>query len=486
MDSLLQPIARLNTELKWFVTATEHTALHVLVGDGLRGPVLKQIAEAEQHPRNRSVFVFTEAAEDAENGWAARLTEFQADMDELAAQLQQHAPPMELPPRPVVGASGTPLTRFALQLRDVAATTPAPIEGLTLVLAPSGVADPSAWSRDLQALLSQPLPRVRYVVVEPVHCSSRVALSSALGKRLLSVDVVVDPAVAKRDLNAMQAAIAAAPAGSVGMALAGAAGPRVLPPRRKGAVEPKPPAALAALFRDAGVPEAYADPEGMKRLRALILDAAGAASDGDFLRAIRVQSDARDHADALALPLEAMVLEHMLGAYVMQAGHPARAVSIFESAFQRAAALQAGAHMVQCKLSVATAQLTQRQVDAAVLTYAEAGALGAQHQVPAFAIEAYRMGGQLLAGQRRGQDAAAMWQRALQVAEAGDKLEVSMSSAADVARALAKLCRERGLVAQAQSLEEQAVVLETPPPLPEEEALAQLGVTPAGQAEEGA
>jgi tetratricopeptide (TPR) repeat protein len=217
----------------------------------------------------------------------------------------------------------------------------------------------------------------------------------------------------------------------------------------------------------------------MQRLRALIFEAAAAASEGDFLRATRVQTSARDVADELCLAKEGMVLEHMLGAYVMQAGQPQRAVAVFESAFQRAAVLEAGDHMVQCKLSIAAAHVARRDTEAAVVCYAEAGTLGAERGAAAFSIEAFRMAGQLLAGLRRDQEAAEMWQRALAVAEVGDKLEISMSSAADVARQLAKACRSRGLLAQAASLDEQALVLETPPDLPEAAAEAKLGVPAA-------
>jgi hypothetical protein len=65
---------------------------------------------------------------------------------------------------------------------------------------------------------------------------------------------------------------------------------------------------------------------------------------------------------------------------------------------------------------------------------------------------------------RREQQAIAVWQRALEIADGVPAKDRAATSAPEVARALATVCRKHGLRAQADALDAQAAKLEEPPP----------------------
>jgi hypothetical protein len=65
-----------------------------------------------------------------------------------------------------------------------------------------------------------------------------------------------------------------------------------------------------------------------------------------------------------------------------------------------------------------------------------------------------------LAGEKRLQPAVDAWKKALALADEAPPELVSSSSAPEVAKAMAELCRKNGLGPQAQSLEEQSIQLE--------------------------
>lgn len=154
----------------------------------------------------------------------------------------------------------------------------------------------------------------------------------------------------------------------------------------------------------------------------------------------------------------------VLGGYGLQAGHAAAAAEIFRDARDRATAQSLPELAAQAELARASALLVGKQTDAAAVVYADAGALAESAGVALLAIEAYRMAGQLLLSHGREPQAVATWRRALAVADAAPPEQQEGSSASDVARALAVVCRRHGLQEQARALDEQAASYEAPPP----------------------
>ncbi|MCB9660853.1 MAG: hypothetical protein H6726_24620 [Sandaracinaceae bacterium] len=471
MDSILKPIERLAEDLKWFVANTDLKAIHVAASADLRAVVLNQIEQAEMFPRNNALFLSSDAPGGDDASWDARRQALMEAFEEVrnVAVGPAGEQPVPFGSLPELDPRTAPLTRFGVQVRDVAraAVVPgSPMTGVVIVLCPTDWGAAPKWSEGVSALARQEIAHVRWVVLEGPTAPSRAALSTALGAALLTSDAVLDPAGQREDLRAMIGALAAAPPGVVGPQAVGMPGPRCAPPRRKREPAPPQPGELEKVLRDAGVPEGYADDAGLRQLRLHMMSAGLAFGEGDHLTGIREQRAARDQAIALGLLTESVVLEQMLGAFTLQAGFSEQAREVFENAYGRAEELGLARQMVLARISVASTWMLQRKPSVAIVQYTEAGRLAAEHGETIMAIEGYRIAGELLAMERRDHEAAQLWQLALQVAEAGEALPVSMSSAPHAARALAALCRSKGLVVQAESLEAQAARLETPPEPP--------------------
>ena len=92
--------------------------------------------------------------------------------------------------------------------------------------------------------------------------------------------------------------------------------------------------------------------------------------------------------------------------------------------------------------------------------YAAAGDLAEVAKVPPLAIECWRMAGQLALDAKLDGSAVECWKRALAVAGELDPAVAKATSAAEVARALAAVCRKRGLRAQADELDRRSIAIE--------------------------
>jgi tetratricopeptide (TPR) repeat protein len=254
--------------------------------------------------------------------------------------------------------------------------------------------------------------------------------------------------------------MAAAPEGVTGARLTGAAGPREAPPARRNKPASSSTTRARELARDAGVPEALADSALMQRLRVLVMSAAQAMREGRRLDAVRQQRAACDVCLHAELPREALVMQLVLGGYVLQAGSPERAVEIVRDARRAAEARGLLDLATQAELAAGAGLLAMNRPDEAATAYAEAGQLGTTAGAPVLAIEGYRMAGQLMISRGRPELAGKAWLRAIEAAEKAAPSERRSSSAPDAARALAALCRKHKLVLQAESLEVQAAALE--------------------------
>ena len=100
--------------------------------------------------------------------------------------------------------------------------------------------------------------------------------------------------------------------------------------------------------------------------------------------------------------------------------------------------------------------------------YAAAGRLAEDAEIDVLAIEAWRMAGQLAIEGRIETSAIECWKRALDLADELDPKLAQSTSAAEIARALAAVYRERGMAAPARALEERSLELEQglPPKMP--------------------
>ncbi len=463
MDAILKPIERVQEALTWFLAATEQRLLYIQASEALRLPILAKLASLEGHPRcKRAVVVVEAGVERDDDGWETRVAELEQALKDARDRAAAAEPALELRALgPLVDAS-TPAAAFARLLRAGLDAVQPPLEGLLVVLAPAWVNDGDLWRRALATLIGRPeLARARFVVVDPEDGPARV-VAEQLGARAEIADGRIDGRAVKDAMAAMVAAMAASPPGADAARAAGMAGPREAPPRRLKAPPPLTPEQRERAMAEVGLAPAYAEPDVMQKMRVAVMQAAEAMGDGRAADAVRLQREARDLALQARLVREPVLFEIMMGAYALQGGAAEHAVGAFDSAARRAEEWQLAELGAQAWLAKAGALLTLKNPEQAAVAYAEAGRV-AGAQAPPLAIEGYRMSGTLLASLRREQQAIAVWQRALEIAGAMPPKDRQATTAPDVARALAAVCRKHGLRAQADALEAQATAMEAPP-----------------------
>jgi tetratricopeptide (TPR) repeat protein len=458
MDTITRPLSDVAEAMQGFVRQKDVRLLHVVTTGPLRLAVLEHIAAAEHLDANRCPFFVLEApCEGEDNGWTARIEELRDDVEELGELLARGEEGISLAPARATSVDArtkTPSGRFGSELRAFVERLRAPLEGVVLVLAPLWVRAPKPWLEALAVLVRQAcLAGVRWVIVDLDDAVS-APLAEELGRRARQVDARVDVATARAETDEMLSAIGALPSGATGARLCGAAGPVELPPPRKNeAPAPMQTADFSAAFADVGFAH---------RLHALMLGAARAMRDGNAPEAERQQREGQTLCLDAGLVRESVVMELVLGGYVLQGGAQKHALDVFRQARQRAETAGFAELTVQAQLAVGASLLAQRHTAEAAAAYAEAGRLGAALGSPVLAIEGYRIAGQLLAAGGNAELASAAWRRALDIADGATALDRKASSAADVARALAALCRTHRLLAHATALEAQAADMEGP------------------------
>ncbi|AKF86433.1 hypothetical protein MFUL124B02_26805 [Myxococcus fulvus 124B02] len=465
MDSLAQPLMRVVKAVQQFIIAPEVRLLHVVTEPSLRLAVLEHIAAGEHHGRNHSPFFVLETPTwDGVDEWEGRAEELRSDYEELRAALAKEGQGLSLPeiwPQ-VNGQRG--LVLFCLELSEALRRFSAPpFDGVVLVLAPVEVREAERWVSELKVLLTRKeLRKARLIVVE-ADGPHGGALAMALAKEAFQVDARPDEKHLREDMAQLLSGMAAAPEGASGAQVVGAAGPRVHPPPRANAPPPMSDTRREELARELKMAPALLEPGFQQTLRLKILSAAHCMREGQVVQAIQIQREVRDLCLGAGLNREAVTLELVLGGYVLQSNQASQALGVFRDARKRAEAHQLAELAVQAQLSTASTLLVLQRTEDAALAYAEAGRLGLAASQPILAIEGYRMCGQVLAGGGKVAEATAAWRKALDAADLVPRAEGPVSSAPEVARQLAALCRKHGLKVQAESLEAQAVTLEAPP-----------------------
>ena len=288
---------------------------------------LAKLASLESHPRcPRAVVVLEAGVEPDDDGWATRSEELQLALNQARDRAAAADPPLEIRPLgPLVEAS-TPAAAFARLLRAALDGVRPPLDGLLVVLAPAWVNDAQSWRAALGSLLPRAeLARARFVVVDPEDGPART-VAEQLGNHAEMADGRIDDGAAKQAMTAMVAAMASAPPGADASRAAGLAGPRELPPPRIKAPAPLTPERRAQVMAEAGLPEAYAVPETMQRIRLAVMQAAAAMGNGQAAEAVRLQRDARDLAVTAGLVREPVLFEVMMGTYALQGGAPEHAL----------------------------------------------------------------------------------------------------------------------------------------------------------------
>lgn len=464
MESIAKPLRRLQEEAAWFARATEVRLLWVTAPASMRSAAVSAIGRLEYHADNQSPFVVLEAPwSGPDAGAQLRSEQFGERFSAKAQGLRALGvdvgafPPVRVGREP---GEPSPRTRWSRDLTAACGALRPPLRGLIVVLAPLRVEDAGAFVAELRAFLAEAtLQDVRWVVIE----SDTRYLAPLLAERGygqgLSVDVSIDEAEQQRDLAALAGPV---PAEGIQAPLpqpwgpwsSAGAMPTARPPAR--AEERRPPSdeQLAA----SGLEPAYLKGGG-RELRRLMLSGALAQRQGRTADAIELQRRTAELCGRLRLHREQVIHLLVLGGYLLAAAQPERARAAYHAAVQLASEKQLTVQHAQAELGLGMLAALAQEPEAAQ-HYAAAGRLAEAAQVPALALECWRMAGQAASDGLATAWAVECWQHALLLAEALDPEVTRATSAALIARLLAGAYAGRGRAAEAEQLHRRAFRIE--------------------------
>ena len=409
MESIAQPLRRLQEEGAWFARARELRLLWVATEAGLRATALRCCARLEYHADNRSLYVLNETAWSGAQRVRALSASFEQRFAERAGALRQAG--IEVGPFTSTGAEDVSWAGFAGTLRRACQALRAPLRGITLVLAPSRVEEAAAFVAELRALATAPLLEdVRWIVIESDSRHLEQLVQELGPARALAIEFRIDAGQQQRDLAALAGPVPAAgepplPPPPWGPWSSGGAMPKLAPPARSD--DPPPPS--DEQLRAHGLSPAYVKGGG-QALQRLMLHAALALRQGRQSAAIELQARTVALCEALGLVREQLIHLLVLGGYQLAAALPARA----RESYRRASELALDQGQL---LPAAQAQLGLGMLDAseqkpeALHRYATAAELSERAQLVPLAIECWRMAGQFASEQRAHERARECWRR---------------------------------------------------------------------------
>ncbi|MCG5055326.1 MAG: hypothetical protein KA712_20370 [Myxococcales bacterium] len=456
MDAVQRPMARVREAAIAFANDARVRLTVVESDEALRPAVLTQFCRVESVARPPAVMLCLETPFEADDAnWPMRGEELLEEWKTASGALVEAGQP---PLSDLPGGETPSIVAFSKRLQAMAAAAKGRLSPVVL-LAPLRVA-PGAQERliEVHSLVSAAaLEAVRWVVVTPGPSGLAPVVAAERARGPFAAELVnarVDSAAGRKDLAALVAGMKSAPAGATPMQMSGFAGPSVAPPRR--VRDPAPMLPEQRTEATLGVPPGLTDTGGMHEMRVALLEAAVAAGDGRFADAVIAQRAARDVAVRLGLVKEAAQMELLLGSYVLSGGEARRALELFTQTAGRAEA--AGWGTVACQAGMARgsalamlAAQPELAPDAARLkrteagvAYLDAGRTGARLKAPAVAIEAYRLGGDMLAALGEQTRAVEAWTKAIEVAEAAPPADVAGSSALELAHTLRDRARATG------------------------------------------
>jgi tetratricopeptide (TPR) repeat protein len=488
MESFARPIRDLIDDLSWFVRARELRVFHLRTSPDLRATALRLAAAQELHAENPSPWVVLEDPFTPDSdGWLARTERLRIQHEQRRRRMAeegQHLP--DLPERPAVT---DPIADFGAQLAQLLVTKADWHDGLVVVLAPTRVENARAFCEAVRALLAaNGLRAVRWVLIES-EAGALEPIAAYVGEQAMRVIFLVDEAEAQRNLAQLIDAAESAPADISGPARVGAAWPPgVSPPERLNRPRADPES-IDEILRKEGIHMPLAGARGTELSRA-VLRGAQALRGGHAAQAAEHQARARDICIEADLPREAALMELVLGAYLLAAGEPGHAARTYASAADRAERAGRPDLGAQAHIALGALHLRAGERAEAAAAYVRAAALARQAGSTILTIESLRLAGQTHLDLGHEEETIRLWTAALELAEAaavpegrtvlpesaslpavgeivaGSEAllptpgEVKVSSAGEVARALAALFRRRGLKEKAAALEERARNLE--------------------------
>lgn len=436
MQAYSQPLIKLQVEATRFIRDRSIRLLHVIADVRLHEAAVEILAALEYRAVNRSPFVILqEPHERNDPGWERRVLTARQQHEHRRTQMAERGERLgQLPAPPATQG----LVGLAEQLGQLLHVRPDDTDGLVVVLAPSYVEMPKTWQQALGMLLSlRGLAEVRFVIVDRER-SSLGPLAARYEEQMLSVACRVEG-------ESPTAILAEALDPSI-LSFDGPLGARpkgVLPPRRLN--DPPPEAA---------------DPQAIRTLdtsRSALL-ASVAVQEGRMPDAIAHQRRARDASMDAGQIEQGVMMELVLGGYLLTAGAVAQAERSYERAGVGAEAAALTDKAAMARLALGSSQLVRNDRTGALVEYAQAASLAEQSGHAALALHACRLTGDVARTLRMDAQAIAFWAKAIEIAER-DPATAPLTSAGLVALQLALLCRERGQHEQATVFLSKADVL---------------------------
>lgn len=436
MESLGSPIERLLEAMASFVRTPATKLLHVDAAVRMRKGCVEAVMAHERDPANTAPFYLFEQEHTGHGGqWSERAEHARAQHAHRAELMQPHRESLAALPDGVAAGGGQ--AQFATALLQLAHGQPQGAHGMVVVLSPSTLDAAEAWHAGVQPLLMDPkLAAVRFVVIETPPAPT-ASIADQLRDRAAKVTVAPNVAAEDRDIDSMLEDFV--PGGPI----PGAA-PEVLPPPHPSVGPP---------------PEPTADSKLRGAIAQKLVASALAMKQGRAAEAVQSTREARDLSSAAGLHRDAINLELMLGGQLLAAGSSKQSEAAFTRATETAAEQGKDSQVATGQFSLGASKLTRRDKQGALVCYAEGTVAAERSGQPALAIEGGRLTGSLAADLGMQAQAIAFYTKAVKLAEAAGPV-APLTSAGESARALAEMCRKRGLTDQAAKFSAQADTFE--------------------------
>ncbi len=439
-------------ELRAFLEGQDK-CFHVTVDERSREGILATwYACMEKMPEGHLFFVLQGPAFGA-RGWDLRADELYAQYEFLRKELAcggRVIPALGNDVQPQIG-NPRGLARFSTILGRVEAGLRFRPSSLVIVFVPieDSSRDPR-WAPDLRMLIegTRTLTRLRFAITE-LAPGGAGELATALRARKTSV--LLDPSLIRDRMVERLRAQASAPAGATGFRVTGAAGPKVAPPLRRGHQKTSPsPEVLASADAEMRF---MLDSNAQETLRRSSSLALACAAEGNMRGAVEAQSAVIAACESAQAPKSMVSNMLLLGLFRAALGETREAREVCERARELAHANDAPELGRKALLFMASIELAaQHHLEASVL-YRKLATEAHEVGDALMAIEGLRACGEALISGDRMSDAVTIFREALDIAKTADRMQAKLSAAPSLAKALASMCRTRGLSEQAREYE---------------------------------
>lgn len=448
LGSLLRPLQQLGEGVQRFVRVPELRVLCVEAGSQLRTPALVVVRSLEHLADCRGPVLVVElaAASDDDTSWEAATDELRRVHGVLREAGGPLAPLAERPMRAQGSAS------FAAQVLQCAGTVRAPAEGLVVVLVAPTAGTDAAWLRRLAETVRSPrLAAARFVLLAPPSAEIEPWIATLETGTFLHVHCSVD---ARAELEEDEAELDAEE--ELGLGYHGAWPRGVRPPRRPWLATPSGPDDSAAVGTG-GVPAGHD-----ARLRIAVRRAALAMRKGDGPEAVRQQATARDLCLEAGQVREAITMELVLAAYLVQLDQPPLAITSFGQAAERAQTIDAHDLAAQAHLAAASTHDRAGAAPEALASYRKGISAAREADEVALAFQGDWEAGQIALRLGLEIDCIALWADAFAYAQSLDPSRLRGTRAKDVIAELARLLGRQRRYSEAREVERVAASLELP------------------------